>query len=305
MLNIVFCGGTGANIGKQISDLDISCCFVDTSKSNLKGVKDDLIFVTPETDGGGKDRSLVYEKFKPHVEDILIRFKPSEQLNVVVSSLSGGTGSVVAPMIAKELISAGYNTIVIAIDSKHSVKEMDNTIKTLKTYQSFSDATKKAISMFYIENTSRKEADQRAIWFINLLSLLVNKNKTTEFDTKDLSNFINFNKVTDNRPTVSVIEISGNDAITPEKNTSIVSTILVTKSTDSIIQPATPEYLATCIVTDDHYRNEDLRMDNILGKLSLIVAELDKTIQEHKDNKRINKFNDLEVDTDNEDGIVL
>lgn len=89
-LSVYLCGGTGGNIGKMITDLDVDLAFIDTSTSNLKTVDEDLIFLTPGLDGGGKNRTLVYENFKPYLEDILIRFKPSDQLNIVVSSLSGG-----------------------------------------------------------------------------------------------------------------------------------------------------------------------------------------------------------------------
>jgi len=304
-LNLYFCGGTGGNIGKQITDLDLNTCFIDTSSSNLKGVNESHIFLTPGLDGGGKDRSLVYENFKPFIEDILIRFKPSGQLNVVVASLAGGSGSVIAPLIVKELISKNHNTIVISVDSRHSLKEIDNTIKTLKTFQSIADTTKKPISMFYIENKSRKQADTTAIQFINLLSVLVDKRHTEEFDTRDLFNFINYTKVTDNKPSVSIIEVGSNEGVIPEKNTSIVSTILVTKNKDSTISDTKPEYLSTCIVTDPSYTNEDIRVDNILGKISNLVEELDTLIQTFQDNKKINKVKELSVTSNTEDGIVL
>ena len=148
MISVFCAGGCGTNIGKQITDLDIEVNYIDTSTSNLKGVKSDNIFVLENIDGAGKDRSKTYEHFKDIAGDVVIKFKPSPSLNVVVSSLSGGSGSIIAPLIAKELIRQGHNTIVIAIDSKHSVKELDNTIKTFKTYQSISVSVKKAISLF-------------------------------------------------------------------------------------------------------------------------------------------------------------
>jgi hypothetical protein len=305
MLRIYFCGGAGSNLGKQIKDLDIQSCFIDTSTSNLKTVDLSQVYLMEGIDGAGKHRATTYECFKKSAEDVLIRFKPSEQLNVVVSSLSGGSGSVISPLLAKELISKGHNVIVIGVDSKNSVIELENSVKTLKSFKSISDTIKKSISLFYVENTSRKEADQRAIRFINLLSLLVNKQYTEEFDTSDLGNYISFDRVTNNPPSVSVIEINANEQIVPEKNTNIVSTILVTKDHNSSISQVTPEYLSTCIVTDPNYNNEDIRMDNVLGKLSLIVENLEKQIKEHADNKMINKFRELEVETSNDDGMVL
>lgn len=305
MISVFACGGCGTNVAKQISDLDVEVNYIDTSTSNLKGVKSDNVFVLENIDGAGKDRSKTYEHFKDIVEDVLIKFKPSASLNVVVSSLSGGSGSIIAPLITKELIRNGHNTIVIAIDSKHSVKELDNTIKAFKTYKSFSDGVKKAISIFYIENSNRKDSDNRAVWFINLLALLVNRQHTEEFDTTDLTNFINFDRVTDNVATVSILEVNENETITPEKNTTIVSSILLTTDKHSTIKPVVPEYLSTCVVTDPQYKNEDIRLDNILGKLSIIVDQLDKENKELQDNKKVNKFKELEIETSTKGDVVL
>lgn len=304
MLNVYCCGGAGSNVGKQITDLDVNVTFIDTSVSNLKGVDESKIYIIEGIDGAGKDRSITYEKFK-NPDEVLIRFKPSTALNVVISSLSGGSGSIIAPVLARELIKQGQNTIVIAIDSTSSVKEIDNCIKTLKTYKSFSNGAKKSISIYPISNASRKEADQRAIHFINMLALLVNKDHTEEFDTSDLRNFINFDNVTDNEANVSILDINANETIVPEKNTSIVSTILLTTDKNSTIKPVLPEYLSTCVVTDKNYKNEDIRIDNVLGKLSIILDTYEALKQECNDNKRINKFNDVAVEATTEDGAVI
>jgi len=138
------------------------------------------------------------------------------------------------------------------------------------------------------------------------MSLLVDKKHTNEFDITDLHNFINFDKVTDNKPSVSVIEINQNENIVPEKNTTIVSSILLTTNEGSTIKPIIPEYLSTCIVVDPQYNNEDIRIDNILGKLVIIVDDFEKEIKEHQDNKKINKFNELVInDKTTDDGMVL
>lgn len=311
MLRIYACGGTGTNIITQIPNINIDPCYIDTSKSNLSEVDEQLTFLTPDMDGGGKNRALVYEKFQHHVEDILVRFKPSAQLNVVISSLSGGSGSIIGPLVTKELISKGYNVIVIGVESQHSIKEMDNTVKALMTYQSFSNICKKPISLYYVKNTTRSEADQQAIRFINLLTLLVSKEHTAEFDTADLMNFINYTNVTDNQPTVSVIEVNLNEVVIPEKGTSLVSTILFSNNpTEALnVNPSMastkPEYLATCVITDPEYKITGGRMDNFIGKLPLIVGELEKTIKEHKDNKQLNKIADLKVHDTTNGGVVL
>lgn len=66
-----------------------------------------------------------------------------------------------------------------------------------------------------------------------------------------------------------------------------------------------PEYLSTCVVTDPNYQCEDIRINNLLGKLSVIVDNLEKLIATFKDNKRVNRHKDLEVVGSNKDDIVL
>lgn len=299
------CGGTGTNIAKQITDLDITVNYIDSSSSNMRDVNTKNIFLIEGLDGAGKHRGTAHSKFKDLDEDVLIRMKPSPILNVVVSSLSGGSGSVIAPLLTKQLIANGHNVIVIGVDSKHSVIELDNTIKTLKSYKGISDNTEKSVSLYYIENTTRKEADKKAIWAISLFALLIDKENTAEFDTSDLSNFINFDKVTDNQPSVSMIEFNENTSIVPEKNTNNVSTILLTRDPHSVISPVVPEYLSTCVVTDATYNNEDIRIDNVLGKLSIIVDGLELTIRESQDQKKVNKFKEVTLSGKTENGIVL
>lgn len=305
MLNIYSCGGAGANVCKQIKDLDVNIFYIDGSDSNLKGVQESQIFLIPDQDGAGKDRTITYNNFKDIVEDVLIRFKPSDVLNVVISSLSGGSGSVVAPLVCKELIKRGHNTIVIGIDSKHSLIELRNSMKTMMSYKTVSSATNKCISFFHIENTTRKEADQTAIRFINLLSVLIDRKNTAEFDSTDLHNFINYSNVTDNRPSVSMLEVGPNQQVTPTKGTIVASSILMTSNRDSTIYPVTPEYLSTCIITDSNYDLDDIRIDNVLGKLSQVIDQFEQEIQAQTDNKKINKFKEVEIIDATDDGMVL
>ena len=58
-------------------------------------------------------------------------------------------------------------------------------------------------------------------------------------------------------------------------------------------------------MTDPQYNNEDIRVDNILGKLSIIVDDMERELKELQDNKKINKFKELEVQGSNSDDIVL
>lgn len=298
-------GGTGCNIAKLIKDMDINTTYVDTSMSNLKAVDTSNVFLVENMDGAGKNRAIAYENFKDISEDVLLKHPPSEKLNVVICSLSGGSGSILGPMVTKELLARGCSVVVIGVESKSSVIEINNSLKTLKTFKSISDKAGKPVSLFYVDSPIRSEADRKAIQFVNLLSLLTDKKVTEEFDNSDLKSFLYFDRVTDNEPTLAILDVVANDEGPMEKGTSIVGSILVTSNRSAVLKANTPEYLATCIVSDATYKNEDIRLNSLLGKLGLIITGLEKSIQTHQDLKKVNKVKDVETTGSNSDGVHL
>ena len=301
------CGGAGTNIGKQFPDLNADVYYLDTSTSNLKGVAQESVFLLEGIDGAGKDRAKTYKHFVDQnvAQDILIRFQASTTLNVVISSLGGGSGSVCGPLLTKELLSRGLPTIAIVVDSDQSIKELDNSIKTLQTFKSISDVTKRCVSLYYIRNSDRRESDNSAIYFMSLLSLLVDKKRTEEFDNSDLLSFLEFSRVTDNDPSVGLLQVSANEPINPLKNTTVVSSILATTDRQSSIKPVTPEYLSTCIITDPNFNEEDIRIDNVLGMLAVVTDSLSARLEELRQNKKLNRFKEIEVSGSLDDGMVL
>lgn len=306
-VNVYACGGAGTNIAKQIKNLDINTFYIDTSLSNLRGVSEQHTFVMDDIDGAGKDRSKTYNHIKANrIEDkILIKFKPSNSMNVVLHSLSGGSGSIIAPFIAKKLLENNKNVIVVCVDSRTSVKEIDNSIKTLMTYKSISDQTKSTVPLFFIHNKNRKEADAQAIAFVHLVDILLDKTKTEEFDVTDFTNFLQFQVVSDNQPTVGVIEVSKNEEVIPSKGSHIASSIIVTKTKDFQVYPAIADHLSNCIVTDPSYDQEDMRIDHIVGAYVNIIKSLENQLQEINNQKRMSDISDIEVQANTSDGIVL
>lgn len=302
MLRVYAAGGTAINIAKKSKDLDVDFCFLDTSDSNLKNVNRENCFILEEVGGAGKDRSIAHQHFKDLAGDVLIRHKPSNDLNIVSFSISGGSGASMGPLMVKELIANNYNTIAVAVDSRNSIIEIDNSIRTLKTLKGYTNVTKKSISMFFVENTNRQDEDERVLNFISLMSLLVNKQNTDEFDMRDLKHFINFDAVTDNEPTVSIIDINENSDVELPANTAIVSTIFVTTNPFNEIRYNIPEYRATCVITDKNYKNEDLRIDNILGAMAIIFNKLEDEARTHKEVKKVNKFKEIAIQDNGDDG---
>ena len=304
-LAIYGAGGTGVNIAKQLTDLCAQVYFVDTSVSNLKDVRSDNIFLVEGMDGAGKDRRVTSENFKDISTDVLVKLKPSEQLNVVISSLSGGSGSVIAPHLAKALVQAGHNTIVIGVHSAQSTRELTNCLNTLLSYRGMFAKIGESVAMYYVNNPKRDQADRETINFVRMLALLVDRARTEEFDTSDLKNFLRFELVTDNAPGMAILEVSLNEAVQVQKGTAVIGTILLTKEKNTKIEPVIPEYLSTCVVTDTEAFKEDMRLNTVLGKVAVIVDGIQAELKEQHDFKKVNKVRDLEVSGGDDDGAVL
>lgn len=305
MINVYCCGGAGSNIGKAINGTDSKVCYVDTSISNLKGVDVDDIYLVEDRDGAGQLRSNTYAWFRGLEEEVLIRFKPSDTLNVIVHSLGGGSGSVIGPMLAREMINRGHRVIVIAIESRDSTKRIQNTLATLQTYQGVVNSLKSSVSLMYVENDRRKQADEEILTFIELMSVITNKEHVDEFDTEDINNFINFDNVTDYDPGVGIISLIKSKGGESVRGTATVSTIYITTDKDSSIEDNIPDYLTTCYLVSDRYNlYKEVRINNTIGALALLVEDLNKDLEKLSDDRKINKIKTVEVEA-SDDGMVL
>lgn len=290
-------GGSGINIARQVKDLDIQMTYIDTSASNTRGLDPhDAVFLLEDMDGAGKLRTAdIYHRFVETIPKILLQQKPSESLNIVIAGLAGGSGSTGGPALAAELVRMGKNVIVVGLDSTSSVIELENSLQTLRSYRGLVSELKKPLSMFYVQNNNRREADKEALGFINLMATICDKTRTDEFDVADLTSFLNFDRVTANAPTLAMIEFSDNEELLPEKRTSIVGTIFVTKDRNVALKPMIPDYLATCVMTDPEFAEDELRINSVLGKSLILTEELESRIQTHKESRQIHAVKDLVV----------
>jgi hypothetical protein len=172
-------------------------CYIDTSNSNLRNKKIDPnhIFLFEGLDGSGKERAANYEEITKNTLAILQRFKPSK-FNIVLHTAAGGSGAVIGPVLVSELKKRGEMVIVIVIGSTDTRIEIENTIKTLKSYESIAILHKSPVVVHYVENTvksSRHEVNRDVKSSITLLLGLFS-GCNTELDTADLKNWLEYTK---------------------------------------------------------------------------------------------------------------
>lgn len=217
-MRLFSCGGFGLNVASQLlkfegkknggyAEFDI--CFIDTSRSNLigKDVSEDKLYILDNVDGSGKKRSQNYEVLSESAKDILHRHKPGD-INIVLHSASGGSGSVVGPIITAELLKRGELVIPVIVGSNASRIEVENTIKTLKSYDVIASRSNAPVAALYRENskeTPRGTVDDEVTTLIILLSILFS-GQNRELDKADLANFINYHNVTDFQPKLNYLD---------------------------------------------------------------------------------------------------
>lgn len=295
-LRVYACGGCGINLGKKLAECDSAnnaeLVYVDSSESNMNlDDSRDNFYAIEGMDGAGKLRATTYKAFKNEGENVLINYPPSKVLNVIISSLSGGSGSIIAPLITHELLSRGETVLVIAVASTTSGIEIKNSINTLHTYNHITQDTERPVAMLYCDDQVRSANDKRVVSFMELLSLITDRTRTKEFDTADLANFINYNLVTSLEPAISLIEPCMNNELDEDLTTArqnidkiVASTILASSDPDSVCNGFVPEYYAKVLITDPEYNLEDIRIDNVVGRLPVLLANLE-TRQEELDNR--------------------
>lgn len=251
---LYLCGGAGNNIGTQFvkyvgkkspgfTELDM--VFIDTSKSNMKSIiPEGKVYLLDDLDGSGKLRASNYNALAECSKELLHRHKPAD-INIVVHSSSGGSGSVIGPILVSELLARGEAVIVLMIGSTSSRIETENSLKTLKSYEVISTKRDVPVVAAYRENSKEKSRSQVDVEIqtviISLMALFSGQNQ--ELDMSDLRNFLNYTKVTSYSPKLSGLEIFSRD-IRLEKGQALVSLATLVDGDTSGDVDVHPEYQA-------------------------------------------------------------
>jgi hypothetical protein len=205
-IRIYACGGAAINITSQIGKFrinpDMMANFepvqIDTSVSNLGdhtiGVE---TYLLPKTKGSGKDRTENLALAREHTKPIL-KAHPPLDLNIVISTGAGGSGSVLAPSLVNELLATGQQTIVLLIGATASRREINNTRETIKNYREIAIGRQAPVVMHYLQNSAnlpREKVNEHMLSAISYLGLLFS-NRNSELDPMDLRNWLFFTKST-------------------------------------------------------------------------------------------------------------
>lgn len=246
------CGGLGANIvsffDREMDEPNVAefqIAYVDTSRSNIQPHFDESkISVLEGMDGSGKLRKENADAIHENIRKILLDHPPGD-FNVVVFSASGGSGSVIAPLIVRELLSNRIPVVAITAGFEESLISAQNTLNTLKTLEAISDQVKQPVAVFYRHQdakTVRSAIDDELRLAISYLSVLVS-GKNAELDRMDILNWLFYHRVTSISPTLVGLEFANNPEILSQFDKSTVVTVAsIYANYDHTALPIIPEY---------------------------------------------------------------
>lgn len=219
-MRIYACGGAGVsaaalldkpviNSGNNSDYASIGISYIDTSRSDFigKNIKDN-IFVIPGLDGQGQKRGEDLSLISSYVPTILLEHEPSE-INLIIHSAGGGSGSVIGPLITEELLKRKQDVIVFMISCTGSSTETKNTHSCLLTYANYNRTYEKVIPISWHENNKGKSHDQvnKDITFLVALLAVAYSGNNAKLDSSDLKNWINYTKTTGYPAELSALKV--------------------------------------------------------------------------------------------------
>lgn len=283
-------GGGGINLvrnlelnqPRSIGEAQLSLTYVDTSLSNMRNVELEQTFVLEGVDGSGKDRKRNVEQIAREVPRVLNRF-PAKDLNVVVFTGAGGTGSVAGPLLIRELLKQGKMVIGIMVGSlNESIRSAGNTFETFQTHEKTVKLTGSNVILAYLDN--EKDGGRRAvnskIGFLLASLAILGSRQNHGLDTADLEHWLQYHKVSTAQPQMSLLHVTTDETELRDQDILSLAALYVSeeKQPDLFRVP----YLADGYLPEEAPYQENFFFGINTRPLSGILAELKKTDDENK-----------------------
>lgn len=248
---IYACGGGAINITADLPDYrdikgfsDTMVSRIDTSASNLTtNMPGSSVYLLEGADGSGMERAHNYEPVCAALDQILAKHQPAD-FNIVIFTASGGSGSVIGPVICGELLKRNAPVLAMVIGTTGCKQQTTNSINTYKSLWGVTEAARAPLAMLYFEvdqNNSQRDIDAAVLGSLtSLLNLLDSEN--TKIDSKDLTNFLRYTNVHKADVGLVAMEIFLGDDINEIAGTAPIAMASIWPDDDRKFLSVTPAY---------------------------------------------------------------
>lgn len=250
------CGGTAVNLLRgyrenQPTDKDVLAeekySYIDTSQANLVNVSlsDTYLLSKPDgskIDGSGGDRSKNAAIFKKALPDILLNHEPAD-LNVVIFSAAGGSGSVSGPLLLEKLLSDDKTVVCVVIGSHDSLKRTTNTINTLQGLELVVSRTGRPVVIHYKENdlTKPHSVNNLAPQFVMQTLSMFASGKNAHLDSADVRNLFDYHVVTHHTPGLAMLDVYADAGELVEKVKKPIALAALLRSQEEVVPQVDPD----------------------------------------------------------------
>ena len=337
-------GGAGINLASEILVAQesiptpevlapLEAILIDTSESNFGRHKNVFnkhstpLITIPNVDGSGQKRDLNVDKVKPHIANIVNKNAPSKtDLNVIIHSCSGGSGSLIGPMICRELLKEDHNVLVVMVGDNSTRQFAYNTQATIRSYEAISKQTNKPVIAHYFQNNdiatnTPKNINDVIKSIITDYRVLFSGN-IHGVDTADLKNFFHYEKVTDTQPSLTLISgvvinndapanrlIEMSDSVLPA-GYNIISAVTVKSSEDCITQRFQCDFLVEGLMEYPKDKDKKDKLSSLYFILTdnffyNVVVNLQQVVTDYDRRNSSRVVTRIDVDDANSDGIVF
>lgn len=277
---IIYVGGFGHSIGRGMNQYPgVEVGYVDTSEASRDAIDTSSVYRIEGLQGAGGNRRAVVSKVLPHIKPILEKFQPGV-FNILVFSLSGGSGSTVGPLLARELLARNMTVACIGLGDYSTATWLENSINSMKSLEGISSNTGKTVALSYHENNAGvqlEDINQEVRFVVDSLVALSDQNNA-ELDIADVDNFINYNNICAVRPQLTILQVAV-DRQTAQRVPEPISALSLYPSRDKYVAlPGTHAFKAGYPRAQDPTRSPELHF--VLN--SITVQEIMSSLNEQQ-----------------------
>ena len=208
-INVYGLGGCGINVINQLINADdqpvdnkdigagtIAHTYVlDTSMSNLQKYElpKEVIQHLISEEGAGKNRAVLKKDIIKYIErnksDLV---DDAADINILVFSLAGGSGSVIGPILAKEFVKHNHAVIIMGVVDTTSKMDTENSIATMKELDADSNELHQVYPVVLFDNTAvgRRKVNTSVVNRIEQCIMLFSSPDIEELDYNDRMHFL-------------------------------------------------------------------------------------------------------------------